>query len=184
MKHKSIMIDVDNTLFDFAIPLYNLFIKNGINIPTPDHWNKWDYFYPDYMTSKVAHEFFNEVHTRQLEYAPYDDARTFLENLMKYYKVVIVSHRRPHQCDLLKEWMNKNNLPYDEVKCSNDKTQMFSSGIFDVVVDDCPMTLTAACDNGIKAYGLIKPWNVDCKDGVLCESLTDIGERLGIGNHW
>ncbi|MFA6258215.1 MAG: hypothetical protein WCX79_00760 [Candidatus Paceibacterota bacterium] len=173
------MVDVDNTLFDFATPLYEMFIKDGINISPPTEWNIWDYFYPEYMTSKVAHEYFNNVHSHQLEYEPFEDARVFLRDLMMYYKVVIVSHRRPHHCGILKEWLDINHLSYDEVKCSNDKTKMFDKDVFDVVIDDCPMTLTAAKNAGIVGYGLIRPWNVGCKDGVLLSTLTEIGKCGG-----
>ena len=174
MRALTAMVDVDNTLFDYASPLYMVMRRDGINIPGPAFWNKWAYFYPDYMTSKVAHEYFDEIHTRQLEYEPYEDARFFLANLMENYKVIIVSHRRAHQCELLRDWVELNKLPYDEVKCSNDKTRMFDSGMFDLVVDDCPATLEAAHKHGMDAYGLIKPWNMDCRYGVLLPTLTDI----------
>jgi hypothetical protein len=56
---------------------------------------------------------------------------------------------------------------------------MFGSNIFDAVIDDCPMTLTAAKNAGIAGYGLIRPWNVGCKDGILLPTLTEIGKRGG-----
>jgi hypothetical protein len=179
MRKYCAMVDVDNTLFDFATPLYEMFKKDGINIPPVESWNKWDYFYPEYMTSKVAHEYFNNVHSHQLEYEPFEDARAFLENLIKTRKVVVVSHRRPCQCEELKKWLEINNLPFDEVECASDKTKMFGSNIFDAVIDDCPMTLTAAKNAGIAGYGLIRPWNVGCKDGILLPTLTEIGKRGG-----
>jgi len=178
MRYYGAIVDVDNTLFDFATPLYEMFIKDGIDIPPPSEWNTWDYFYPEFMTSKVAHEYFNAVHSHQLEYEPFEDARAFLENLIKERGVFIVSHRRPNQCAELRKWMNINNLPYDMVECSADKTKMFNRAIFDVVIDDCPMTLTAAKSAGIAAYGLSRPWNAGCRDGVLLPTLTEIWERL------
>ena len=173
------MVDVDNTLFDFATPLYRMFVEDGINIPPVESWNKWDFFYPDYMTSKVAHEYFNNVHSHQLEYEPFDDARVFLENLIKTRKIIVVSHRRSHQCAELRKWFEINDLPFDEVECASDKTKMFDKNIFDVVIDDCPMTLTAAKNAGIVGYGLIRPWNVGCEDGVLLPTLTEIGKCGG-----
>jgi len=179
MRYFCAMVDVDNTLFDFATPLYEMFKKDGMDIPRVSEWNIWDYFYPYYMTSKIAHEYFNEVHSHQLEYEPFEDARVFLENLIKDRAVVIVSHRRPHQCAELRKWLNENNLPYDMVECSDDKTKMFNRAVFDVVIDDCPMTLTAAHNAGIAAYGLSRPWNVGCKDGILLPTLTEIGKVGG-----
>ena len=45
MRYNCAMIDVDNTLFDFATPLYKMFLESGINLPPPQNWNTWDYFY-------------------------------------------------------------------------------------------------------------------------------------------
>jgi HAD superfamily hydrolase (TIGR01509 family) len=179
MKHTRALVDVDNTLFDFATPLYKIFLKSGINIPSPQNWNTWDYFYPEFMTSKVAHEHFDMVHLHQLEYKPFNDARAFLENLIKDRAVVIVSHRRSHQCNELRKWFDVNDLPYDVVECSNDKTKMFNKNVFDVVIDDCPRTLEAAYNAGIKCYGLQRPWNADCKYGKLLPTLTEIGKVGG-----
>ena len=179
MRYNCALVDVDNTLFDFATPLYEMFKTSGIDLPPPKNWNKWDYFYPEFMTSKVAHEYFNMVHSHQLEYEPFDDARVFLEHLIQDHAVVIVSHRRLHQCNELRKWLNINNLPYDMVECSDDKTKMFNRAVFDVVVDDCPMTLEAAYNAGIDCYGLTRPWNVGCKRGTLLPTLTDIGKAGG-----
>lgn len=179
MRYNCAMVDVDNTLFDFATPLYETFLKSGISIFPPQKWNKWDYFYPEFMSSKIAHEHFNTVHSHQLEYEPFDDARVFLEHLIQDHAVVIVSHRRLHQCNELRKWLNINNLPYDMVECSDDKTKMFNRAVFDVVVDDCPMTLEAAYNAGIDCYGLTRPWNVGCKRGTLLPTLTDIGKAGG-----
>jgi len=179
MRYNCAIVDVDNTLFDFATPLYEMFKTSGINLPPPQNWNTWDYFYPEFMTSKVAHEHFDMVHSHQLEYEPFEDARTFLENLIKDRAVVIVSHRRPYQCAELRKWLNEHDLPYDMVECSDDKTKMFNRSVFGVVVDDCPMTLEAAHNAGIVGYGLTRPWNADCKYGTLLPTLTDIGKAGG-----
>lgn len=179
MRYNCALVDVDNTLFDFATPLYEMLIENNINIPSPEHWNKWDYFYPEYMTKETACEYFDMVHSRQLEYKSFDDARVFLENLIKDRAVVIVSHREPNRCKELRKWLDINDLPYDMVECSDDKTKMFNKAVFDVVVDDCPSTLEAAVNAGINGYGLQKPWNVDCKYGTLLPTLTDIGKVGG-----
>ena len=179
MRYNCAMVDVDNTLFDFATPLYEMLGESGIHIPPPQNWNKWDYFYPEFMSSKVAHDHFDAVHSHQLEYEPFEDARDFLEGLIKDRAVIIVSHRRPHQCAELRKWLNEHNLPYDMVECSDDKTKMFNRSVFDVVVDDCPFTLEAAYNAGITGYGLTRPWNVDCKYGTLLPTLTDIGKKGG-----
>ena len=35
MRYNCAMIDVDNTLFDFATPLYKIFTEAGIDLPGP-----------------------------------------------------------------------------------------------------------------------------------------------------
>lgn len=179
MRYYCAMVDVDNTLFDFATPLYEMFKDSGINIPLPENWNTWDYFYPEFMTKEIAFKHFDMVHSHQLEYEPFEDARVFLEGLIKDRAVVIVSHRKPHQCAELRKWLDEHNLPYDIVQCSDDKTKMFNKAIYNVVVDDCPSTLEAAYRSGIDGYGLQRPWNVDCKYGTLLPTLSDIGKDGG-----
>ena len=65
----------------------------------------------------------------------------------------------------------KNELPYDKIHLSCDKTVLI--GECDVVVDDSPHVLDAAAHAGVPAVGLEFPWN--CNRGYqLFNSLSDI----------
>lgn len=179
MKYYCACVDVDNTLFDFAGALHELFKADGVLMHPPEQWDKWDYFYPEYMTKSVAYEYFNKVHSQQRQYNPFVDAKKFLEKLDEERSIVIASHRHNDQRAELVKWLDEHNLPYSEVWVGQDKTTLFNRHIFDVVVDDAPAILEAAHHERIPCYGLKRAWNVNCQYGVLCKSLTEIGHRGG-----
>ena len=157
-------IDVDETLYNYSQPLYESFISDGLTVGPPEEWNCWDYIYPDYMTKEQATKHFDLVHQRQLEFEPYKEARDFLQWACNNYYVVITSHRKPEREGVLKEWLKRNNLVFDELYVCQDKTEMFNKAIFRLVVDDNPYILKAAAEKGIRAVGLRKPWNVNHVD--------------------
>lgn len=51
----------------------------------------------------------------------------------------------------------RHGLLYDELHLSLDKTGLISKA--DVVVDDSPLTLEKAIENGALGTGLLFPWN-------------------------
>ena len=173
MRFHCACIDVDETLYNFSRPLYESFIRDGIKIPEPKDWNKWDCFYPQYMDEKIAISHFDEIHKRQEEFPPYVEASDFLKRVKTEYYVVITSHRNPERKRELSNWIEENNLPHDEIWVGNDKTEMFNKAIFALVVDDNPNILLSAKQKGIRAVGLKKPWN-SSYNFELYDSLKDI----------
>ncbi len=64
-----------------------------------------------------------------------------------------------------------NNLAYDKIHLSHDKTVLF--GDCRVLVDDSPFTLEKATKVGITATGLTMPWNEN-KPYCLFKSLPEV----------
>ena len=92
------------------------------------------------------------------------------------------SHRVKETLDATARWLLANNLVFDEIHLSYDKTVLFDTcwGI----IDDSPFTLHKAKKAGIVGAGLEMPWNKR-EDyplfGNLAEILQYLKEKL---NHF
>jgi uncharacterized HAD superfamily protein len=77
----------------------------------------------------------------------------------------ITSHRAASCHGATAEWLDKIGLPYDDLYCSYDKVTRCVELDIDVLVDDSPVNLQRAADEGILGATLIHPWNEDVIDG-------------------
>ena len=171
--------DVDETLFGFNSALRACAISHGYRFPTMEECTHWNAVY-DFIPKHEAIKLFDEVHKHQCDYAPYPDAKEFLHFMWKHFYVIIASHRDTDHEPQLREWLRMNDLLYDKIDVSFDKTRLFTNPLVKVVVDDRDETLRIAMDAGITAIGLRRPWNENSKDRkyVLLESLPDILEYI------
>ena len=81
----------------------------------------------------------------------------------------VTSHRRTSCDPATRRWLEARAIPYDDLHCSFDKiTRCVELGI-DVLVDDSPVNIRRARENGILAATLIHPWNeaLAGEDGVV-----------------
>ncbi len=81
----------------------------------------------------------------------------------------VTSHRRTSCDPATRRWLEARAIPYDDLHCSFDKiTRCVELGI-DVLVDDSPVNIRRARENGILAATLIHPWNESLaeEDGVI-----------------
>ncbi len=86
----------------------------------------------------------------------------------------ITSHRHGRTAVATERWLASIGLPYDDLHCSFDKvTRCVELGI-DVLVDDSPVNLARAAEEGIAGATIIHPWN---------EHLID-GEKVIGGRDW
>ncbi|MEX2196987.1 MAG: hypothetical protein WD844_17065 [Thermoleophilaceae bacterium] len=71
----------------------------------------------------------------------------------------VTSHRALPTREATAAWLDRIGLPWHDLHCSYDKvTRCVELGI-DVLVDDSPVNLTRARDEGIIGATLIHPWN-------------------------
>jgi hypothetical protein len=84
----------------------------------------------------------------------------------------ITSHRHERAKPATAEWLERIGMPYDDLHCSFDKvTRCRELGVH-VLVDDSPVNLRDASEEGIVAATIIHPWNED-----LVEKGSAIGAR-------
>ena len=152
----NILVDIDNTLWDFSSVLFQeLSLK--YNIPDPEHWVCWD-FWKEHITKKIFYDTANKIHQEQEKYIQYPEAKPFLRNLKeKGHIIIIASHRAQKALEPTITWLRKNDLPFDKVHLSYDKTVLFDC--VDYVIDDSPSIINKACLEGIPTAALRKPWN-------------------------
>jgi 5'(3')-deoxyribonucleotidase len=157
---KKAVIDIDNTLWHFCDVLYKRLKKINKAIPGPNKWTEWD-FWEEYCSKEEFIRVINEIHLDQdnKKHVPYSESRDFLRTLKEHnFYIVIASHRTPDSIEQTHRWLVKHDLLFDELYLSHDKTVLFEEECH-MVVDDAPYILEKAAEKGLKASGLMFPWN-------------------------
>jgi FMN phosphatase YigB (HAD superfamily) len=153
---KRIIIDIDNTLWDFASVFQERLKKIAPEIPPMSDW-EWD-FYMEYISIEELYGIVNSIHKEQDVFEPYASATWFLTTLLeKGYELIIASHRHENSREATENFLKKNDLPYTELHLSYNKAILFDSCI--AIVDDNPHILDEAKQKGLVCAGLFFPWN-------------------------
>jgi hypothetical protein len=175
---KTAIIDIDNTLWDFASVLYErLKLHYGNYVPPPSQWDQWD-FWKEICPANEFFKIVRDIHYEQNRFGVYPDAREFLTGLKALgFKIIIASHREPDTYQPTVRWLQKHGLVFDELYLGNDKIKLLSFPLnlpgWCVCVDDSPQVLLEAKSRGIVATGLRFPWNREV-DVELCLNLKEV----------
>jgi len=155
-KMQRIIVDIDNTLWDFASVFQERLRKIAPAIPPMTEW-KWD-FYMDYISLEELYSIINDIHKEQDLFEPFPSAKWFLNSLLdEGYEITIASHRQENSRKVTENFLRKHSLQYTELHLSNNKTVLFDSSI--AIVDDAPHLLDEAKQKGLICTGLLHPWN-------------------------
>jgi uncharacterized HAD superfamily protein len=165
-----IAIDIDSTLHHYWGQLATFARKRfGVELPY-DNQVTWqiDRLKPEQLAACVrwTHE------PEQIAAAdPYPGA---IEALQRWHAeghfIHITSHRDTACQEATTDWLNRHNVPHDELYCSYDKISKCVEIGIDVLIDDSPVNLSRAIDEGITAATILHPWNRElCEtDDVVC----------------
>lgn len=166
---KRIIVDIDNTLWDFAAILYQKVSKLGVPEPSNWHWDFWE----AYMSFEQFMKYIDEVHKEQDESKPpFPESRGFLNALKETgYHITMASHRNPENYSYTKKWLVYHELAFDDLYVGHDKTKLFDAN--DAVVDDDVETLNKAADKKLVRAGLRYSWNKD-SGHPLFENLNEV----------
>lgn len=176
---RRIIVDIDNTLWDLAPVLYEGLTCENPELPPVSAWDRWD-FWRGHIPREVFYTVLREVHMRQDRFAPFPDARPFLTGLREDgFHVVIASHREKAAFDATSRWLDKYDLPYDDLHLSNDKSVLFHMSWG--VVDDSPVVLEGARAAGIVRAGLRRPWNTGTDHPLFADLMEILAYLRGIG---
>ncbi len=156
---KKIIVDIDNTLWDFASVLHERMKKINPDVISRSEWHIFD-FWKSYVAPRAFYSIIKSIHMDQEQFFPYPDARKFLFSLKELdLHIIIASHREKEALGVTVAWLNQNDLIFDELHLSNDKTVLFNDCW--AIVDDSQFTLEKAAKTGIIVTGLKMPWNKD-----------------------
>jgi len=167
---KRIAIDIDSTLHHYWEQLRGILLRDhGVDLP---YESQTDWHIRE-LPPEVVHAAVLETHGRDhvLAAEPYPGA---IETVTAWHDaghfIHITSHRAADAHEHTAEWLDAQAIPYDDLYCSYDKiTRCVELGI-DVLVDDSPVNLARAREQGITPATLRHPWNARvCEEqGILC----------------
>jgi len=181
--NKIAVIDIDNTLWDFATVLYErLCSRLGSIVPPPSEWHNW-HFWKEFCDAETFYKTVKEIHLEQDRFGIYPDAGEFLQTLKSTgFQVIIASHRDVKALEPTFRWLQKHNLSFDSLHLSYDKTQLFSD--CHLCVDDSPEVLKVANEKGLLATGLKFPWNkkINIRLFQNLSQITDFIKKINLEN--
>jgi FMN phosphatase YigB (HAD superfamily) len=176
-----IALDIDSTLHHYWDLLDEISQRRfGVALPY-EQQHGWgiDQLEPDQL--KVLIE---ETHSEHniLTAEPYPDA---VETVRAWHAdghwIHVTSHRAELTREATERWLDRIGMPYDDLHCSYDKvTRCVELGI-DVLVDDSPVNLENAREQGIVGATIVHPWNASIagRDGVIgARDWRELRERL------
>lgn len=81
----------------------------------------------------------------------------------------VTSHRRDSCAPATKDWLEVREIPYHDLHCSFDKIPRCVELGIDLLVDDSPVNIRRAREEGMLAATVIHPWNEGLvgEDGVV-----------------
>ncbi len=84
----------------------------------------------------------------------------------------ITSHRSTACVDATERWLRSLRLPFDDLCCSYEKVSRCVQLRIDLLIDDSPLNIAAAIENGIRAATILHPWNAE-----VCEEEDVLAAR-------
>ncbi len=82
----------------------------------------------------------------------------------------ITSHRHDRAHPATERWLRDIGLEFDELYCSFDKIARCVELGIDLLIDDSPVNLRRAIDDGLRAATIAHPWNQDVceEEDIVC----------------
>jgi uncharacterized protein len=165
-----IAIDIDSTLHHYW-DLFALLARRRFGVALPyDEQVTWDVLpLRREQVAALVRESHRPEHILAAE--PYADA---VETVRAWHAdghfIHITSHRAHEAHGSTTAWLDRIELPYDELWCSWDKIARCAEIDIDLLVDDSPQNILRAQEQGIVPATIAHPWNRDLCDeeGVVC----------------
>jgi uncharacterized protein len=167
-----IALDIDSTLHHYWDLLDSIARRRyGVELPY-DEQHDWGITQLEHDQLVAAVQ---ETHSDEnIESAePYPGAvETITEWHRRGHWIHVTSHRAGPTRAATIRWLERIGMPFDDLHCSYDKvTRCVELGI-DVLVDDSPVNLERALEQGIATATIVHPWNA-----ALVESGRVTGAR-------
>ncbi len=120
----------------------------------------------DLLMRDVVEKIFVRFHEGSIPHLPLlPSARMGLHQLEHRYRIVIITARRPYSRPQTLEWLQKHQIPFDELYHTEEKTDVPEN--ISLAVDDHPLHALAYCELGIRVFLMDQPWNKDVDHPLL-----------------
>ncbi len=165
-----IAIDIDSTLHHYWDRLSDAALRRfGIDLPYEEQLD-WGItrLRPDQLALCIE-----ETHGSQAILAgePYPDAAAIVTRWRDDgHDIHIASHRDRAALAPTADWLARIGVPYDDLHCSDDKVARCVELGIGLLIDDSPLNLAAAIEQGIVVATILHPWNRDLceEEDVIC----------------
>jgi len=172
-----IAVDVDGTLAKTTEAMLEKLRENGggeYQLEDVDDWIKGvEKVFGNY---EKYFELYNELWEKERERIKPHISKKELEELSKYYEVVIVSNRQDEKHkEFIKDWLKKNFGLEFKVVLVKDMVDKVNNGEYSVIIDDAPRLVEAMVNNNYKDKKLIlvkRPWNKKVAEEIKHENIV------------
>jgi 5'(3')-deoxyribonucleotidase len=154
-----IALDIDSTLHHYWDLLDGLAQRHfGVALPYEEQ-RGWEI---DRLEPTQLAQLIEESHSDEnIETAePYPGA---VETVTAWYDegywIHVTSHRAGRTRQATERWLDRIGMPYHDLHCSFDKIARCVELDIDVLVDDSPVNLESAREQGILGATIVHPWN-------------------------
>jgi uncharacterized HAD superfamily protein len=164
-----IALDIDSTLHHYWDLLDGLSQQHfGVALPYEEQHGWGIHQLEPQQVKHLIAESHSDEHIETAEPYPYA-VETVTAWHDRGHWIHITSHRAEHTREATQRWLERIQMPYDDLHCSYDKvTRCVELGI-DVLVDDSPVNLENAREQGIVGATIVHPWNAELvgRDGII-----------------
>ncbi|MGI8750614.1 MAG: hypothetical protein ACR2J6_08735, partial [Thermoleophilaceae bacterium] len=81
------------------------------------------------------------------------------------HRIHVTSHRRDDCAPATRRWLAATGISYDDLHCSFDKISRCAELEIDLLVDDSPVNIQGAREQGMLAATIVHPWNEELVAG-------------------
>jgi hypothetical protein len=176
-----IAIDIDSTLHHYWDVLSDAALRRfGVDLPYEEQFT-WGITRLRDEQLKLCIE---ETHSDEVILAgrPYPEA---VETINGWHRaghfIHITSHRHDRAHPATDRWLNEIGLEFDELYCSFDKVGRCVEIGIDLLIDDSPVNLRRALEDGLRGATIAHPWNQDVceeEDVVCARNWTELRAKL------
>jgi uncharacterized protein len=164
-----IALDIDSTLHHYWDLLDDLSQRHfGVSLPYEEQRGWGIHQLEPAQLKRLIEESHSDENIETAE--PYPDA---VETVRSWHAeghwIHITSHRAEGTREATASWLEKIGMPFDDLHCSYDKVTRCVELKIDVLVDDSPVNLENAREQGIVGATIVHPWNAAVveRDGVI-----------------
>lgn len=163
MKHSTILrpgfaVDIDNVLAEAEPEVQRVFHELTGQIWPQNVYASAGGLDGSTLDENLIAKIFDHFHTRSIPILPVQPGgKAALEWLHEYYRIVIITARHPDSRPQTQEWLERHEIPFDELHFSGDKTDVAEH--ITMAVDDHPEHVQGYSNEGIQVFLMDQPWN-------------------------